>query len=113
MNFELEKKWRDTVKDISQNFGEELDLQSILFLIGLQELNKGHQKLNKQKKLDVMHIAICVLLEPAGYYNFTGRDEDGWPHFDNVKKMPHLNEAEQELMMKEAIIEYFQKPMVE
>jgi len=111
MNFELEKKWRDTVKEISENFGEELDLQSILFLIGVQELNKGHQQLNKQKKLEVMHIAICTLLEPAGYYEYVGRDKDGWPHFENSKKMPHLNEKEQELMMKEAIIEYFERPI--
>lgn len=111
MNFEFEKKWRDVLSEISENFGEELDLQSIIFMIGLQELNQDYQPLNKQKKIDVMHIAICTLLEPAGYYEFLGRDEDGWPHFENVKKMPQLNEKEQEMMMKEAIIEYFQKPM--
>ena len=54
-----------------------------------------------------MHVAICTLLEPAGYYKYLGKDKDGWPHFENVKKMPPLNEKEQDLMMKEAIIEYF------
>ena len=34
-------------------------------------------------------------------------DEDGWPHFKNIKKMPHLDDKEQDTMMKEAIIDYF------
>ena len=107
MNFELEKNWRETVGKVSEHFGEILDMQSILFMIGVQELNKGFQKLSKDRKVDVMHIAVCSVLEPAGYYEFLGRDEDGWPHYENIKKMPHLNDMEQDTMMKEAIIEYF------
>ena len=79
MNFELEKSWRDTVAVASKHFGENLDMQSILFVLGLQELNKGYVDLTKDQKLEVMHIAICTLLEPYGYYEFMGRDEDGWP----------------------------------
>ncbi len=109
MNFELEKNWRETVEKVSEHFGESLDMQSILFMIGVQELNKGFQKLSKDKKVDVMHIAVCSVLEPAGYYEFLGRDEDGWPHYENIKKLPNLNDKEQDSMMKEAIIEYFQQ----
>jgi hypothetical protein len=109
MNFELEKKWRDLVAEISENFEEKLDLQSILFLIGLQELNLGYVKLKKDQKVEVMHIAICTLLEPYGYYEFMGKDDDGWPHFENTSPLPQLNEKEQEELMKEAIIDYFQR----
>ena len=108
MNFELEKKWRDTVSIASKHFGEELDLQSILFLLGLQELNKGYIDLTKDQKIEVMHIAICTLLEPYGYYLFKGRDKDGWPHFENIETLPQLSEKEQEEMIKEAIIDYFE-----
>ncbi|MCB9188100.1 MAG: hypothetical protein H6599_02340 [Flavobacteriales bacterium] len=107
MNFELEKKWRDLVSEISVNFDEKLDLQSIIFLIGLQELNLGYQKLKKDQKIEVMHIAICTLLEPYGYYEFMGKDDDGWPHFTNINPIPQLNETEQEELIKEAIIDYF------
>ena len=54
MNFELEKKWRETVEKVSEHFGEILDMQSILFMIGVQELNKGFQKLSKDRKVDVI-----------------------------------------------------------
>lgn len=109
MNFELEKRWRDLVQEISVNFEEKLDLQSILFLIGLQELNLGYQKLKKDQKIEVMHIAICTLLEPYGYYEFVGKDDDGWPHFENKQSLPPLNEEEQEEMIKEAILDYFER----
>jgi hypothetical protein len=28
-----------------------------------------------------MHIAVCTLLMPSGYYELEGKDSDGWPHF--------------------------------
>ncbi len=107
MNFELEKRWRETLLIASKHFGETLDMQSILFILGLQELNKGYVDLTKDQKIEVMHIATCALLEPYGYYEFKGRDKDGWPHFENIEALPLLTGAEQEEMMKEAIIDYF------
>lgn len=35
-----------------------------------------------------MHIAICRLLEPYGYYEFDFRDADGWPHYKVLKELP-------------------------
>ena len=107
MNFDFEKRWRDTVSTISKNFGEEIDLQSILFLIGLQELNLRVDKLSKDQKIEVIHVAICTLLEPYGYYESKGLDNEGWPHFESKKKIPNVNKQEQEQIIKEAIIDYF------
>lgn len=106
MNFELEKKWRKATKDINEQFGESLDLQSVLFMIGVQELNKGYQKLTKDQKIEVLHIGVCSVLAPYGYYEFIGRDEDGWPHFENKKKLPNISDDEQEVLLKEAVIDY-------
>jgi hypothetical protein len=85
------KSWEDIVEKLEKQFGEDIDLQAILFIIGLQELGKGYKKLNKDQKLDVMHIAICRLLSQYGYYTFTGTDQDGWPHWERNKKLPTLN----------------------
>ena len=106
MDLEFEKKWRDTTEKIAKNFDSSIDLQSILFLIGIQELNLGYQKLSKDQKLDVIHIGICSVFEAYGYYKNRGKDKDGWPHFEIVKELPKLSEKEQEKIIKEAIIDY-------
>jgi len=107
MDFEFEKKWNETVQRASKHFGEKLDLDALIFLIGIQELNKGYLKLSKDQKLEVMHIAVCTLLEPYGYYEYIGLDKDDWPHFQLKEKLPALDKKGQERLLKEAIIEYF------
>ncbi len=102
------KEWETLLKNLSEKFGE-LDLQAIIFLIGVQELGKGYQKFKKDEKLEVMHVAICTLLEAYGYYEFIGRDADGWPHWKANEKLPPLKPGQQEVLMKEAIVEYFKK----
>ena len=108
MNFELEKNWRETVKKIAGNFGEQMDLQSILFVIGLQELKIELGKLSKDQKIETIHVGICTILAPYGYYEPLGVYNDGWPHFKELKKIPNVNEKQQEEILKQAVIDYFE-----
>ena len=103
----LEQSWKEVVSKLEKRFGEGLDLQVILFLIGLQELGMGYQKLKKDQKVEVMHIAVCALLSQWGYYEFAGHDDDGWPHWKETSKLPALNAKQQDKLIREAIIEYF------
>ena len=107
MDKEFEDKWYEVVRLVESRFGGDVDLQSIVFLIGVQELGKGYREFSKDQKVEVMHIAICTLLSHYGYYRFMGRDEEGWPHWERTKKLPHLNPAQQSKLLKRAIIEYF------
>ncbi|MCH2214145.1 MAG: hypothetical protein MK086_03130 [Flavobacteriales bacterium] len=94
---------------LEEKFGEEIDLEAILFLIGVQELGFGAQKFSKDEKLNLIHIAICSVLEPFGYYKFKELDKEGWPHFQVIKPLPFLNDKEQKEFMRRAVVEYFQK----
>jgi hypothetical protein len=107
----LKFKWEDIQQDVSQKFGggETLDLDSIIFLIGVQELGKGFRKFTKDEKVNVMHIAVCKLLEPFGYYEFDFFDDDGWPHYKTLDQLPNLKPGEQTVLMKEAIVMYFER----
>lgn len=106
----LKTRWEAIQQMVSQRFGggETLDLDAIIYLIGVQELGKGYQKFSKDEKLNVMHIAICKLLEPFGYYEFDFFDEDGWPHYKSLDELPNLKPGEQSVLMKEAVIMYFE-----
>jgi hypothetical protein len=107
-NEKLRQQWNELVTMFSNKFadGDQIDLDGILFLIGIQEVGKGHKYYKKDEKLDVMHVAICTLLQPYGYYEFTGLDADGWPHFIEKEKLPNLKAGEQTVLMKEAVVYY-------
>lgn len=107
MDYAFEKQWKGLVTELAKQFGPDLELDAILFLIGVQELGQGFRKFSKDEKMNLMHIAVCRLLEPYGYYEFVGNDEDGWPHFRKQEDLPHLEAEEQQRLMKRAIMEYF------
>ena len=106
---QLKERWEQVENKLSSQFadGEKLELDAIIYLIGLQELGQVHRKFKKDHKLDLMHIAICRLLEPYGYYEFEYFDEEGWPHYKVVEDLPQLKAGEQAVLMKEAIVQYF------
>lgn len=104
---ETEFEYQNVLKQVAKQFGEDIDIQGLLFIIGLQELGKGKIKLSKNEKLDVMHIAICTLLSPYGYYEYEGLDKDGWPHWKTIENLPPLKPAQQQEIIKQAIVEYF------
>lgn len=106
---QLQQQWNEIIAEISARFGggETLDLEAIIYLIGVQELGKGGQNFSKEDKINLMHIAVCRLLEPYGYYEYDFTDIDGWPHYKLLKELPALRSGEQTVLMKEAIIGYF------
>lgn len=113
---QLKTRWEQLVNILSNRFaeGEILDLDAILYLIGVQELGKFNKKFKKDEKVNLMHIAICRLLEPYGYYEFSHFDEDGWPHYNVKEELPPLKAGEQQVLMKEAVVNYFlEKGLIE
>ena len=109
MDFDIELQYQKVKTELERNFDAELDVQSILFLIGVNELGIGYKDFSKSEKTDLMHIAICTILEPYGHYKFEGRDQDEWPHFTLVKELPPLDSREQQHLIKEAIVAYFRE----
>ena len=83
---ELKKDWEKLCQQLGEAYadGEKMDIDGMLFLVGINELGKGPGSFKKDQKLELMHIAICTVLEPYGYYEFDGEDQDGWPHYTSV-----------------------------
>ncbi len=105
----LKQNWEALEAQLTRDFGggEALNLDAIIYLIGVQEYGRPQKKFKKDDKVNLMHIAICKLLEPYGYYEFDYFDEEGWPHYQVKGKLPHLKAGEQSVLMKEAIVHYF------
>ena len=107
----LKEDWDQIVQILTSKFGEgePLNLDGIIYLIGVQELGQGAKEYKKDDKINLMHIAICRLLEPYGYYEFDFFDSDGWPHYKILEELPPLKTGEQTILIKEAIVGYFRK----
>ena len=109
-DLDLDRKWRALLETLGAMTGKKpKDLNGLLFLIGVQELGKGRKSFSKEEKQDLMHIAICKVLSLSGFYELEGLDEEGWPHWKLVKKLPRFDLLEQEKLLKMHVLEYFEK----
>lgn len=109
-DLELERSWQQLLHQLGEIIGKKPnDMNGVLFLIGVQELGQGKKVFSKEEKQDLMHIAICKVLSLSGFYELEGLDEQGWPHWKLVKKLPHFDLLEQEKLLKMHVIEYFEQ----
>lgn len=106
---DLQTRWWKLEAKLIDRFGKKPDLETILFLIGIQEFGDIQSKFSKEQKQDLMHVAVCSLLSKSGYYEFEGADKDGWPHFKQIKAMPDMNLIEQENFLKDHVLLYFEE----
>ncbi len=109
-DLDLDRKWNSLLAEVESIIGKKpKDLNSLLFLIGVQELGHGTKIFSKEEKQDLMHVGICKVLSLSGYYVLEGLDKEGWPHWKLIKKLPHFDLLEQEKLLKMHVIEYFEK----
>ncbi len=110
-DWELDFEWLKVRHYVKKQFvrTELPDLNGILFLIGIQEYGRGIGPFTKEEKQDLMHIAVCRLLSYDNYYRFVGRDEDGWPHYELVRKISNIELKDQAILLKHKIVQYFKE----
>lgn len=106
---DIQLRWWNLEAKLVERFQKKPDMESILFLIGIQELGNIKKKFTKEQKQDLMHIAICRLLSNSGYFELERVDEEGWPHYKQLKPMPDMNPIDQENFLKDHVLLYFEE----
>lgn len=106
---DLQQRWWALEAQLLERFGKKPDLEAVLFLIGLQETGFVQQKISKEQKQDLMHVAVCTILSQSGYYELEGKDAEGWPHFRQLKELPVMALPDQENFIKDHVLLYFQQ----
>ena len=104
---DLQQRWWQLEAKLIERFGKKPDLEAVLFLIGIQEFGQIREKFTKEQKQDLIHVAVCRLLSQSGYYELEETDDEGWPHFKQLKPMPEMSTIEQENFLKDHILLYF------
>jgi hypothetical protein len=107
--WELDFEWLRVQHVVKETMNRDSlpDLNAVLFLIGIQELGYMKERFSKEEKQDLMHIAVCSLLSEDGYFEFEGRDADGWPHFKTLQAIDIEGVKTQETLLKVKVINYF------
>ena len=106
---DLQQRWWELEAKLVERFGKKPDLETILFLIGIQEFGQLKEKFTKEQKQDLMHVAVCTVLSASGFYELEDLDKDGWPHFRQLKDLPVMPLIEQENLLKDHILFYFEQ----
>lgn len=104
---DLQVRWLKLRIRLKERFDIKPDMNGVLLLIGVQELGQGPQEFSKEQKQDLMHIAVCTILSSSGYYRLDGLDDEGWPHFTQLKPLPEMNMIDQENFLKDHVLMYF------
>lgn len=103
------REWQALLIHLEGKFSKRPDMNGVLFLVGLNVLGRGPDEFSKEQKQDLMHIAVCELLSFAEFYEFSGRDAQGWPHYTLLRSPQCMSLAEQEAVLRACAVEYFKE----
>ncbi|MGC4058760.1 MAG: hypothetical protein QM743_11670 [Chitinophagaceae bacterium] len=108
---DFEQRWIQVESFLVERFGKKPDLEGTLYLIGINELGAFPETKNftKEQKQDLMHIAVCKLLSQVGIFVLDKYDEEGWPHYIPTGIEAPEAMKDQEQLLKECIIRYFEQ----
>lgn len=107
---DFEQRWINVEFFIREKFGKTPDIEAILFLIGINELGAypSDKNFSKEQKQELMHIAVCKLLSQVGIYVLDHYDEEGWPHYMATGIEQPVMMLDQERLLQQCIIRYFE-----
>ena len=106
----LAARWQRLQGQLGPRFGEdELKLEAILFLIGIQSTGRGYEpELEKETKQDLIMEGTYCAFETLDLYERIGADEEGrWIWERTPTPLPKLDVEDQEKLLRLAVLRYF------
>lgn len=101
--------WNDLCERLNDQFGIEVDLNGVLFLVGMRERGLLFQTFTKEEKLNLINLGSCTLYQEMGLITSYGQDKDGWPLFQQNSLAPVIPEELKLKTLQDCAIRYFQK----
>ena len=101
--------WKDLCEHLKLIFGIDVDLNGVLFLIGIRERGLTIQKFSKEEKLNLINLGSCTLYKEMGLIELSGEDEEGWPVFRQKALAPVIAEELKLKTLQDCAIRYFKR----
>jgi hypothetical protein len=94
---------------LGEMFGIQVDLNGVLFLVGIRERGLTFQQFTKEEKLNLINLGSCTLYKEMGLTEITGYDDDGWPKFRQKALSPQIPEETKQKTLQDCALRYFRK----
>lgn len=101
--------WIELCEHLSKMFGMQVDLNGVLFLVGIRERGLTFQQFTKEEKLNLINLGSCTLYKEMGLTEITGYDADGWPQFRQKALSPEIPEERKQKTLQDCALRYFRK----
>ncbi|HMB92698.1 MAG TPA: hypothetical protein VKP65_17740 [Rhodothermales bacterium] len=110
---ELAVRWSSLEQWLTARFGKTPDIESILFLIGIQARGRGFEpELEKDAKQSLIMEGTYHAFAALGIYERIGMEADGhWIWERVIDHPPDLSVEAQEKLLKIAILQYFEESL--
>ncbi len=108
--WELDFNWLRVQHFVKDAFGKQdlPNLETILFVIGYQELGNVKETYTNKDKLEVVYLGTCKVLSLGGFMEYRGVDDEGWPIWEEIEKFEPKNYQIRQTELKKYIIRYFE-----
>lgn len=103
------ENWDELCDYLADKFGIEVDLNVVLFLVGVRERGLIFQQFTKEEKLSLINLGSCVLFKEMGLVEERGIDSDGWPVFRQKSVVSGISEARKKKTLQECAVCYFKR----
>ena len=101
--------WDDLCKELNSRFGIEVDLNGVLFLVGIRERGLTIEHFSKEEKTNLINLGSCTLFLEMGLLSRQGTDKEGWPIFHQNALAKVIPEELKQKTLQDCAIRYFQK----
>jgi hypothetical protein len=101
--------WKDLCEHLKVMFGIDVDLNGVLFLIGIRERGLTIQLFTKEEKLNLINLGSCTLYKEMGLIEQSGEDKEGWPVFRQKALAPVIAEELKLKTLQDCAIRYFKR----
>jgi hypothetical protein len=101
--------WNELCLHLGKQFNIDIDLNGVLFLVGIRERGLTLQPFTKDEKMSLIHLGSCTLYLEMGLVEKTGTDAEGWPVFRQKALAPSIPEERKNKVLQDCALRYFGK----
>jgi hypothetical protein len=101
--------WTELCDHLGKQFDIDIDLNGVLFLVGIRERGLTFQHFTKEEKMSLINLGSCTLYLEMGLTERTGTDDEGWPVFRQKALAPVIPEERKNKILQDCALRYFGK----